>query len=72
MKRIATWVFYAIGTLAILYIVLYAYAAYTGRALAPGDPIHIFRKPGGGHLAFAAGLPQVSNAKRGQADAMGR
>ena len=45
MKRIAIWAFYAIGALAIAYLALYAYAALTGRALQPGDPIHIFRKP---------------------------
>jgi hypothetical protein len=45
MKRIATWAFYAVGALAIAYLALYAYAAFTGRDLQPGDPIHIFRKP---------------------------
>ena len=45
MKRIAVWAFYGIGALAILYLALYAYAAFTGRSLQPGDPIHIFRKP---------------------------
>jgi hypothetical protein len=45
MKRIAVWVFYGIGALAIGYLALYAYAAVTGRDLQPGDPIHIFRKP---------------------------
>lgn len=45
MKRVAVWAFYAVGALAILYLALYAYAAFTGRALQPGDPIHIFRKP---------------------------
>ena len=45
MKRIAVWAFYAVGALAILYLPLYAYAAFTGRELQPGDPIHIFRKP---------------------------
>ena len=45
MKRIAAWGFYAIGAVAILYLALYAYAAFTGRDLQPGDPIHIFRKP---------------------------
>jgi hypothetical protein len=45
MKRIAVWVFYAIGMLAIAYLGLYFYAAFTGRNLEPGDPIHIFRKP---------------------------
>jgi hypothetical protein len=45
MKRIAVFMFYAIGALAISYLALYAYAALTGRGLEPGDPIHIFRKP---------------------------
>ena len=45
MKRVAVWIFYGIGALAIGYLALYAYAAFTGRALQPGDPIHIFRKP---------------------------
>jgi len=45
MKRIAVLAFYAIGALAILYLALYAYAAFSGRGLQPGDPIHIFRKP---------------------------
>jgi hypothetical protein len=45
MKRIAVWVFYGVGALAIGYLALYAYAAFTGRDLQPGDPIHIFRKP---------------------------
>jgi bacteriorhodopsin len=45
MKRIAVWAFYGIGALAILYLALYAYAAFTGRTLKPGDPIHIFRNP---------------------------
>jgi hypothetical protein len=45
MKRLATWVFYGIGAIAIAYLALYAYAVFTGRDLQPGDPIHIFRKP---------------------------
>ncbi len=45
MKRIATWLFYAIGALAIAYLALYAYAMFTGQRLVPGEPIHIFRKP---------------------------
>ncbi len=45
MQRIAAWIFYGIGTLAVLYLALHAYAAFTGRSLQPGDPIHIFRKP---------------------------
>jgi hypothetical protein len=46
MKRLAVWAFYGAGALAILYLALFAYAAFTGRGeLQPGDPIHIFRKP---------------------------
>jgi hypothetical protein len=45
MARFAVWAFYAVGALAVLYLALYAYAAFTGRELKPGDPIHIFRKP---------------------------
>jgi len=45
MKRIAVWAFYGIGALALAYLALYAYAAFTGHGLQPGDPIHIFRKP---------------------------
>jgi hypothetical protein len=45
MKRAATWVFYAVGALAIAYLALYAYVMFTGRPFEPGDPIHIFRKP---------------------------
>jgi hypothetical protein len=45
MKRVAVWAFYGVGAIAIGYLALYAYAAFTGRDLQPGDPIHIFRKP---------------------------
>ena len=45
MKRVRIWAFYAIGVLAIVILAFYAYAALTGRALQPGDPIHIFRNP---------------------------
>ena len=45
MKRIAVWAFYAVGAVAIAYLALYAYAAFKGRGLQPGDPIHIFRRP---------------------------
>ena len=45
MRRIATWAFYAVGTVAIVYLALYAYIALTGRQFTPGEPIHIFRKP---------------------------
>jgi len=45
MKRIGTWAFYVISSLAILYLALYAYATFSGRHLRPGNPIHIFRNP---------------------------
>jgi hypothetical protein len=45
MKRVAVWGFYAIGALAIGYLALFAYARLTAPQLAPGEPIHIFRKP---------------------------
>jgi hypothetical protein len=45
MNRLGLWALYAIGTLAILYLGLYAYVTWTGRDFSPGDPIHIFRKP---------------------------
>ena len=45
LRRVATWAFYAIGTLAVLYLALYAYVTFTGRQFTPGDPIHIFRNP---------------------------
>jgi hypothetical protein len=45
MKRVAVWAFYGIGALAVAYLALYAYAAFTGQPIVPGDPIHIFRNP---------------------------
>ena len=57
MKRIATWAFYGIGALAIIYLALYAYAAFTGRGLVPGDPIRIFRNPDGVDVTFATPNP---------------
>jgi len=45
MKRLAVWIFYGIGALAVGYLALSAYARFTGHDLQPGDPIHIFRKP---------------------------
>ena len=45
MKRAVTWLFYAVGAVAIAYLALYAYVTFSGRAPGPGDPIHIFRKP---------------------------
>jgi hypothetical protein len=55
MKRIVVWVFYGVGTLAMLYLALYAYAALTGRDPQPGDPIHIFRKPNAPDYSEARG-----------------
>ena len=55
MKRIGVWLFYAIGAVAIAYLALYAYATFTGRALQPGDPIHIFRKPDAPDYSAARG-----------------
>ena len=46
MKRIARWLFYCVGTLAIAYLALYAYAMVRQKSFAPGEPIHIFRNPG--------------------------
>jgi|1185.fasta_scaffold75384_2 hypothetical protein len=45
MKRLAVWTFYVAGGVATLYLVLYAYLAFTRHDLQPGDPIHIFRRP---------------------------
>ena len=45
MKRIAAWIFYGVGAVAIGYLALYGYAMFTARDLQPGEPIHIFRKP---------------------------
>lgn len=45
MKRIGTWALYIVGTLAILYLALYAYAVFTRQEFVPGDPIHIFQSP---------------------------
>ena len=45
MKRIAIWLLYAVGTVAIGYLALYAYVVFTGRSFEPGYPIHIFRRP---------------------------
>ena len=37
MKRMAVWMFYGVGAVAIGYLALYAYAVFTGRDLQPGD-----------------------------------
>jgi hypothetical protein len=47
MKRLAIWIFYVIGALAICYLALYAYLAFTGHPLQPGKPIQIYRSPDG-------------------------
>lgn len=54
MKRLAIWMFYGVGALAILYLALYAYAAFSGRGLRPGEPIHLFRKPDAPNYSAAA------------------
>ena len=56
MKRIAILVFYGVGALAILYLALFAYAAFTGRDLQPGDPIRIFRRPDARAYSAAPGV----------------
>ena len=43
--RIFTWTMYVIGTVAIAYLALYAYAMFTRREFTPGKPIQIFRNP---------------------------
>ncbi|QPF83666.1 hypothetical protein IC762_28825 [Bradyrhizobium genosp. L] len=45
MKRAGAILFYVVGLLAVGYLALYAYAAFSGRTITPGDPIRIFRKP---------------------------
>ena len=70
MKNILIWAFYGVGALAIAYLALYAYAAFTGRGLQPGDPIHIFRKPDAPNYSAAPG--RVSPALPGYAVAATR
>ena len=64
MKRLAAFAFYAVGAVAIAYLALYAYSAFTGCQLQPGDPIHIFRKPDAPNYSWT--LPVIPNkaAKR--------
>ncbi|WP_426440242.1 hypothetical protein [Bradyrhizobium genosp. P] len=45
MKRVGAILLYVVGAIAIGYLALYAYAAFSGRDITPGDPIRIFRKP---------------------------
>ena len=58
MKCIAIWAYYGVGTIAIAYLALYAYAVFTGRDLQPGDPIHIFRKPDAPSYSLLTTPPQ--------------
>jgi hypothetical protein len=60
MKRLATWFLCAVGVLAIGYLALYAYVAFTGRNLKPGDPIHIFQKPDAPSYSWALQLRSSS------------
>jgi hypothetical protein len=45
MKRIAVWALYAVSALAILYLALHVYVAFTRPVLVPGKPIEIYRNP---------------------------
>jgi len=55
MKRAAEWAFAIIGVIAISYLALYLYAAFTQPNFQPGDPIHIFRRPDApNYSAYAA------------------
>ena len=45
LKRVAEWILYVVGAVAVGYLALYLYAALTRPAFEPGDPIRIFRKP---------------------------
>ena len=45
MRRIAAWAFYAVSALAILYLALHIYVAFTRPRLVPGEPIRIYRNP---------------------------
>ena len=72
MKRFAVWVFYGIGALAIGYLALYAYAAFTGRGLQPGDPIHIFRKPDAPSYSWRSPIIPASLRVNGSAQSAAR
>src|SRR6202048_5412915 len=64
MKRAAEWALYVIGALAISYLALYLYAAFTQPNFQPGDPIHIFRKPDAPN--YSAYSPTIDNAQLGR------
>ena len=63
MKRLATWLFYAIGAIAAGYLALYVYAWLTAPDLTPGEPIRIFRKQDAPKYSLSVPLP----ALRGEA-----
>ncbi len=43
MKRVAIWAVYIIGTIAVIYLALYAYRVLTAPRLKLGPPIEIYR-----------------------------
>jgi hypothetical protein len=66
MKHIGMWAFYAVSTLAILYLALYAYAAFRARHWQPGNPIHIFRNPDAPSFSYEQHR-RLGGAERGSA-----
>lgn len=46
MRQAGEWLIWIAGAVAIGYLALFAYARFTAREVAPGDPIPIFRKDG--------------------------
>ena len=65
MKRLGTWLLYVVGTLAIAYLALYAYAMFTGHDLQPGDPIRIFRNPDAPDYSQAGSLNVIAGQRVG-------
>lgn len=45
MKRLAIWLFYIVGALSAVYLLVYFYLMLTVPRLTPGDPIEIYRDP---------------------------
>ena len=45
MRRIAIWILWVLGALAVCYVALTLYARFTAPRLTPGDPIEIYRDP---------------------------
>ena len=60
MKRLATWVFYCVGALAIGYLALYAYAIFTGRDLVARRSHPYFSQAGCAEL-FSAYLNLIAS-----------